>query len=442
MQRGVIAPRTLKGFRDVLPEEETVRLAMLTKVRQSFESFGFRGFDTPALEYAEILLGKGSDESDKQMFRFTDSGGREVGMRFDLTVPLARFVAQHQHDLVFPFRAYHVGSVWRGERPQRGRFREFMQCDADVVGSSSVSTDLEIITMFASTLELLGIGDFTIKVNDRRILSGLLERLELTQISPEILRSLDKRDKIGEKAVFDELAALGVTPSARQVLLQLISPSGAGEPARTLESVIDLAGGNAEVAQVAEEMNQLPAYLESAGVEPSRVIVDPSIVRGLDYYTGLVFETALATDPHIGSIASGGRYDDLAGLYTTTKLPGVGGSIGIDRILASSAGLAQSKRTEPDEKVIVIVHSGSEHSKQRLKLASELRTLGFVVDLYPDPKPHGAQLKYAAARRAGFAITLDNQEAHIRDLQRRESTLVPADEKLAILLSTMAGNPH
>lgn len=438
-QRNVISPRTLKGFKDVLPEEERVRQQMVDRIRRSFESFGYAAFDTPVLEYAEVLLGKGSDESDKQMFRFTDSGGREVGLRFDLTVPLARFVALHDHELNFPFRAYHIGNAYRGERPQRGRFREFLQCDADVVGSASSSTDLEIVTMFASTIEALAIGEFRIRVNDRRVLASVLERLEISDKAPQILRSLDKRDKIGPAAVADELVEIGVDTSSRKVLMDLISDTGDDDIEKTLDGLHKLAGGGEHVTRVVDELSVLPKYLASAGIPTGRVIVDPSIVRGLDYYTGLVFETELTADPQIGSIASGGRYDNLTGLYTNTKLPGVGASIGIDRILASDSARLAATSNVVTKPLVVLVHSGEETLLERFQLASALRATGIAVDLYPDPKPHGAQLKYAGARNAALAVTLDGGNAHIRNLLDRSSTVVPADNQLAGHISQLVG---
>ncbi|MFM8703568.1 MAG: histidine--tRNA ligase, partial [Planctomycetia bacterium] len=328
----MIEPRTLKGFRDHLPAQALAREKILDTARRVYRSYGFAPIDTPALEYLEILTGKGSEETDKQLYRFTDHGGRDVGMRFDLTVPFARFCAQHIATLATPFKRYHMATVWRGENTQRGRYREFMQCDFDTIGTTSPVADLEMVLVVHDLLRAIGIERFTIRVNERRVLAGVLSGLGLASRSTDVLRSLDKLGKATPDAVRTELEAHGVAPEAAAKLLSLAQLSGPpGEVLAALERIVgDSDTGRAGVAA----LRQLLDGVAQAGVAEGRVVIDPSLARGLDYYTGIVLETFLDDLPSLGSICSGGRYDNLAGLYTKQSLPGVGASLGIDRLLA------------------------------------------------------------------------------------------------------------
>ena len=336
MDRPLIEPRTLRGFADLPPTPALHRRRLLRVAEDTFASFGYDPIQTPALEHADVLKGKGGSESDKQMFEFDDQGGRPVALRFDLTVPLARFAAQHT-ELRPPLRLYQVGYVWRGERPQRGRYREFFQCDADVIGETGPGGDAEIVAMFTRALSRMDIGPFLMRVNDRRVLNGLLADLGLLDRAVPVLRGLDKIEKVGPDAVRDELAGAGVAGVAADRVLALAGARG-GTDEQTFAAVTDLLAPDGEGRAALDQLRLVLDLARAAGAPPDALRVDPGIARGLDYYTGLVFETTLLSAPEVGSICSGGRYDDLAGLFTRQRLPGVGGSIGLSRLLAALEG--------------------------------------------------------------------------------------------------------
>jgi histidyl-tRNA synthetase len=416
---GRIEPRTLKGFRDTMPATAAARNRMFRVIEGVFESFGYVPIDTPALEYAEILKGKGGDESDKQMFEFDDPGGRRVALRFDLTVPLARFVAEHQNDLPIPFRRYHIGPVWRGERPQKGRFREFYQCDADLVGPVGPAADAEVLAMFAAVYAALGVEGFVIRLNDRRILNGFLEALGIPDRAVPVLRALDKWDKIGADGVRSELLAAGVPEAAAAEVLRFPASAGATD-AETLGRLEALVGSSAKGREGVEGVRRVLALLDAAGVPPGRVRVDPTIARGLDYYTGVVFEVGLANAPGFGSVGSGGRYDDLASLYTNSKLPGVGCSVGISRLIEALE--EQGRLPDPDAaRSVLVTHPEQGDPAPSFGLAAAVRRLGFRVESYPEPRRHAAQMKYADRKGVRFTLTLDpGGGIHAKDLRSGE----------------------
>ncbi len=420
-----IEPRTLKGFRDTMPAAAAARNRMFRAIEGVFESFGYQPIDTPALEYAEILRGKGGEESDKQMFEFDDAGGRRVALRFDLTVPLARFVAEHQNDLAFPFRRYHVGPVWRGERPQKGRYREFWQCDADLIGAVGPAADAEILAMFARVYGALGVEGFVIRVNDRRVLNGLLETLGVADRAVPVLRALDKWDKVGADGVRKELEAAGVPAPAVERILAF--PASAGkDDEETLANLEALVAGSAKGREGVESLRAVLRLLRAADVPPSQVRIDPTIARGLDYYTGIVFEAGLTstspTSPEggMGSVGSGGRYDDLAGLYTNTRLPGVGCSVGLSRLMEA---LAERGRLAPasGERSVLVTHPERGDLAPSFALAAALRREGFAVETYPEPRKHASQMKFADKKGIRFALTLDaDGTVHGKDLRSGE----------------------
>ncbi|MDR0302142.1 MAG: histidine--tRNA ligase, partial [Treponema sp.] len=321
-----IEPRLLKGFRDFLPQAETVRRGLIEKIEESFRSFGFVPIDTPALEYADILLGKGGGETEKQIYRFKDNGERDVALRFDLTVPFARFVALHSAELTFPFKRYHIGKVWRGENTQRGRYREFMQCDFDIIGSDSPAADFEIILLIRTVMKNLGV-DVTIHVNHRGLFNRFLSHIGQSEKSVEVLRTVDKLGKVGEDETLKTLTELAGEANAKKII-EFISAKGSFS--QVLDRLTELSGGPCpESARLAS----LRQYMTDAtGEDGDPFVLNPSITRGLDYYTGVVFETFLNDLPDIGSVCSGGRYDNLAGLYSKDKnsISGVGTSIGLD----------------------------------------------------------------------------------------------------------------
>jgi histidyl-tRNA synthetase len=327
----IIEPKILKGFRDFLPPAEIIRRSLVEKIEALCRAFGFVPIDTPALEYAEILLGKGGGETEKQIYRFTDNGGRDVALRFDLTVPFARFIALHQGEITLPFKRYHIAKVWRGENTQRGRYREFTQCDFDIVGSSSPAADFEILLLMRNTLRSLG-AEASVRINHRGLFNRFLAHIGAAEKSVEILRTVDKLAKLGREETTQTLAALAGAGGAEKIL-EFTAAGGSFE--ETLDRMIRLSGGSSPES---ERLKTLRQYMTDMGAEASFVL-DPSITRGLDYYTGVVFETFLTALPGIGSVCSGGRYDNLAGLYSKEQITGVGASIGLDRLVAALESL-------------------------------------------------------------------------------------------------------
>jgi histidyl-tRNA synthetase len=444
----VIEPRTLKGFRDHLPAQALARERVLDIARRVYRSYGFAPIDTPALEYLEILTGKGSEETDKQLYRFRDHGDREVGMRFDLTVPFARFAAQHVHELGLPFKRYHMATVWRGENTQRGRYREFMQCDFDTIGTTSPVADLEMVLVVNDLLSAIGIERFTIRVNDRRVLSGILERLGLTDRSTSVLRSLDKLGKLPPAGVAAELTAQGVTAEAAAALLEMAALTGpAVDVLGRLEALVgDSETGRSGVAA----LRALVAGAGQGGVAAGRLVVDPSIARGLDYYTGIVLESFLDELPALGSICSGGRYDNLAGLYTKQPLPGVGASLGLDRLLAGLEELGRLAAVETPAEVF-LVHFDEQRLADYLRIAAGLRAAGLAVEFFPEAKRVGQQLKLAAKRGFPAALVIGGDEftagtAQFKNLATQESTTIDWHGDLHVLVdavhSLVQSMPH
>ncbi len=419
-----IVPRTLKGFRDYLPEAMIPRERLIETARQVYRSYGFSPIDTPALEYLDILTGKGSEETDRQLYRFQDHGGREVGMRFDLTVPLARFAAQHIHQLGTPFKRYHIAAVWRGENTQRGRYREFMQCDFDTLGTRAVTADIETALVIHDLLEALGFSRFTIRVNHRMVLNGLLERLGLADRSTAVLRSLDKLAKIGPDKVAAEMAATaGMSPAQTRQVLTLSELQGSNQA--ILQQLGPLVAGSESGERGVGCLTEILAGVQAAGVAAERIRLDVSIARGLDYYTGTVFETFLDDLPAIGSVCSGGRYDDLAGMYRKEALPGIGASLGLDRLLAAmeELGMIAAVRTPAE---VLLTFFDAQRMGDYLQLAAQLRAAGVGVEFYPEPKKLGQQLKYADQRGFRFAVIAGQREfeagqCQVKDLRTGQS---------------------
>jgi histidyl-tRNA synthetase len=405
--RPLIEPRTLKGFRDHLPAQALAREKILDIARRVYRSYGFAPIDTPALEYLEILTGKGSEETDKQLYRFKDHGGRDVGLRFDLTVPFARFCAQHIASLGTPFKRYHMAPVWRGENTQRGRYREFMQCDFDTIGTTSPVADLETVLVVHDLLAAIDFGGFTIRVNDRRVLSGILQECGVADRSTDVLRSLDKLGKATPEAVAAELDAHGVSADVRTKLLGMAQL--AGDPATVLAALDGLVGSSETGRTGVAALRSLLDGVRQAGVPEGRVVIDPSIARGLDYYTGIVLESFLDDLPALGSICSGGRYDNLAGLYTKQSLPGVGASLGIDRLLAGLEELGRLELSETPADVF-LVHFDEAHLADYLRIAARLRADGMAVEFFPEAKRVGQQLKMAAKKGFRVALVIGSDE--------------------------------
>jgi histidyl-tRNA synthetase len=428
----LIKPVTLKGFRDYLPGPMMAREQLIETARQTYRSYGFSPIDTPTLEYSEILLGKGSDETDKQMFRFTDQGNRDVSMRFDLTIPFARFAAQHLNDLGTPFKRYHIGKVWRAEKPQKGRYREFMQCDFDTIGTNSNTADIETLLVIHDLMQNIGFDQFVIRVNHRRVLNGLLEQIGLTDRAAGILRALDKLTKIGREKVITEMTEhVGATAEQAESVLKLAEITG-DSPDKILTGLETLLSGNEQGMSGVTCLRELFDVCRTVGVPAKRVELDVSIARGLDYYTGTIYETFLTQLPGIGSVCSGGRYDNLAGLFTRQSLPGVGASLGLDRLLAAMEELGLCDKTTTPAPVL-IVHFDPDHTGDYLRIARELRAAGVATEVYPDAKPIKKQLKYADRKGFRLAIIAGADEFaagqwQVKDLTKGEQQTVADGE--------------
>jgi histidyl-tRNA synthetase len=426
-----IVPRTLKGFRDYLPEAMIPRERLIDTARRVYRSYGFSPIDTPALEYLEILAGKGSEETDKQLYKFQDHGDRWVGLRFDLTVPLARFAAQHINELGIPLKRYHIATVWRGENTQRGRYREFMQCDFDTLGTKSIAADIETALVIDDLFRALGFQSFTIHVNNRMVLNGLLERLELGERSVPILRALDKLAKIGPEKVAEEMIATAqATPEQAGQVLQLAGVQGSNE--EILRQLAPLVAGSPRGEEGAARLKDLLDAVAAAGVAPGRIKLDVAIARGLDYYTGTIFETTLDALPGIGSVCSGGRYDNLAELFTNQALPGIGASLGLDRLLAAMEELQMIERVSTPAPVF-IPYFDETRLGDYLRLAALIRAAGIGVEVFPDPKKLGQQLKYADRRGFRVAIIagrdeLEASRCQVKDLAAATQEEVTLDE--------------
>lgn len=394
-------PQVLKGFRDYLPELMIPRQRMLRIIADVFESFGFLPMETPALEYAELLTGKYGDEGEGLLYRFQDHGGRDVALRYDLTVPLARVVGSHP-ELTLPFRRYQMGPVWRAEKPGRGRFREFVQCDVDIVGSSSMLADCECLMVDAAVLRALGVERFRIRVNNRKLLDGLLEHFGVTEPAAVhlTLRQVDKLEKAGRAAVAELLVSeAGWEKGPAEELLDLLARSS-----------LDFPFANARLDAGRDELNRLLELAAAGGLTPS-LELDPTIARGLDYYTGTVFETFLLDLPGFGSVMSGGRYDELVGLFRSQPLPAVGISLGVDRLLSGLLELGLLPLGRATARVMVAVFS-PECASESLAVAQELRSAGIPTEVHPsDGGKLGRQYKYADHKGISLVALIGPDEA-------------------------------
>lgn len=377
----MIEPVILKGFRDSLPKEEIPKRKIINRLEEAFQSYGFVPIDTPVLEYTSVLLGKGGGETDKQVFHFLDNGGREVAMRFDLTVPFARFLASHSNELSLPFKRYHINKVWRGEKPQKGRYREFIQCDFDIVGVDNAQSDYEILSMMDYSFRLLGINNYSFHLSHRGLFNTFLEKIGVKEHSVEILRSVDKIRKIGRDEVKASLTSILSSSLKADLILSFITSGENSDFLSTLEKLEALCGG---VNEYSSRLREIYSILSDMGKEKNFVL-DPTITRGLDYYTGIVYETFLTDLPSLGSVCSGGRYNDLASLYTKERIPGVGSSIGLDRLLAGLEELNSPLLTSPSSSDCLIIYK-EEETVLAEKTANEMREKGIRTEVYLDPK--------------------------------------------------------
>lgn len=448
----LIPPRTLSGFRDYLPDVMLARERVLQIARTVYRSYGFTPIDTPACEALEVLLGKGGEESDKLVYRVLSARGdkAEMGLRFDLTVPFARFSAQYINQLGTPFKRYAMGPVWRGERPGHGRYREFWQCDFDTIGTTANAADIETALVINDLFVAIGIEQFEVRINNRLLLNGLLEHKGLADKAVPLLRALDKLPKIGRDKVAEEMVKeAAVTPGEADAVLTLAETTGTNT--EILEQVTSFfaATPNDKAAEGLRRLRELLAVAKAAGVPENRIRIDLSIARGLDYYTGTIYETFLTGTygegseskslEGFGSVCSGGRYDNLAGLFTRQTLPGVGASLGLDRLIAAMEAMRHpllTGQTTPAE--VLVVNFDETRLGDYQRLARTLRAAGVNVEVYPDSRKIGQQLGYAEKRGFKFAVIAGSTEFEhgvwkLKDLARREETTVSEAELVAAI---------
>ena len=439
-----IRPHTLSGFMELLPGPQTQLEAMMEILRRTYSLYGFTPLDTPAIESADVLLAKGGGETEKQIYRF-QKGDSDLALRFDLTVPLAKYVALHYGELSFPFRRYQIGKVYRGERAQRGRFREFYQADIDVIGDGKldISNEAEIPSIIYKTFSQMGLRRFQIRVNNRKILNGFYAMLGLSEQSGDIMRTVDKLDKIGAEKVRALLVEeCGLAEERADEILRFIAIRGTN--AEVLTALEGYRGRNEVFDLGLDELTAVVKYLGAFGVPEENFAVDLTIARGLDYYTGTVYETTLLDHPEIGSVCSGGRYDNLAEYYTDRALPGVGISIGLTRlfyVLGKQGMLNPARNTAPAD---VLVLPMTDDLTQAVRTATLLRDAGIRTQLYCEQKKFKAKIQYADKLSIPYVLFLGEDEiasgtASVKCLATGEQTSVSVAELPAFLAAGLAG---
>ena len=438
-----ITPRTLSGFMELLPAPQQQLERMMDILRKTYALYGFTPLDTPVIEASEVLLAKGGGETEKQIYRF-QKGDADLALRFDLTVPLAKYVALHYNDLSFPFRRYQIGKVYRGERAQRGRFREFYQADIDIIGDGKldITNEAEIPAIIYQTFTSLGLKRFQIRVNNRKILNGFYAMLGLTEQSGDIMRTVDKLDKIGAEKVRTLLVdECGVSADSAGEILKFIAITGGNE--QVLAALESYRGRNKVFDEGLDQLNTVVKYLSAFGVPAENFAVDLTIARGLDYYTGTVYETTLLDHPEIGSVCSGGRYDNLAEYYTDRQLPGVGISIGLTRlfyVLGEQGLLNPDLPTAPAD--VLILPMTAELSPA-VTLATRLRAAGVRNQLYTEQKKFKAKMSYAGKLGVPYVVFLGDDEiagnvVACKDMASGVQTTLPFAETLALIQTGLA----
>ena len=433
-----VIPRTLSGFMELQPADQMKMERMTATLRNVYSLYGFTPLDTPVIESAEVLLAKGGGETEKQVYRFT-KGDSDLALRFDLTVPLAKYVAAHYGELAFPFRRYQIGKVYRGERAQRGRFREFYQADIDVIGDGTldIMNEAEIPAVIYRTFSTLGLKKFKIRVNNRKILNGFYSMNGMSEKSAEIMRTVDKLDKIGAEKVrlllIDEVKML---PSKAENVMDFMAIKGTnGEVISALECY---RGMDELFDQGLDELIAVTAHLKEFGVPEENFAIDLTIARGLDYYTGTVYETELTDHPEIGSICSGGRYDNLAGYYTDKKLPGVGISIGLTRlfyILQEQGMLGDENISAPADALVIPM---TDDLRAAIAAATSLREAGIRTQLYTEQRKFKAKMNYANKLSVPFAVLLGEDEiaagmVSVKDMTSGEQRTLPVNEAALLM---------
>ncbi|MBQ6106518.1 MAG: histidine--tRNA ligase [Lachnospiraceae bacterium] len=404
-----VQPRILPGFMELLPEDQIAFNRMYDTIRGVYERYGFLPLDTPTIELSEVLLAKAGGETEKQIYRF-DKGDTDLALRFDLTVPLARYVAQHQQDLVFPFKRYQMSKVFRGERPQKGRFREFYQCDIDVIGLDSLDIvyDAEMPAIICQVFKELDFGSFTIRLNNRKVLNGFFSELGYADKIGDILRTIDKLEKMGKDAVNEELKEFGVAAGDIERILAFIAIKGSNDEVLAALKAQNIADERYQ-AGVAE-LEAVIGYLRRFGIAEENFRIDLTIARGLDYYTGTVFETMLNDYPSMGSICSGGRYDNLADYYTDQKLPGIGISIGLTRLFYQLKENGLVKSNAGSLAKVIVIPMGEDDMNEAIAVAAKVRGEGIPADVYYQQKGMKQKMKYAARLGIPYAAIIGESE--------------------------------
>ncbi len=434
----IIEPRTLSGFMELLPKDQVIFEKIKSEMEKVYQKYGFFPLDTPVLEDSRILLAKAGGETEKQIYRF-NKGDTDLTIRFDLTVPLAKYVAKNYSELTFPFRRYQIGKVYRGERAQKGRFREFYQADIDIVGDGSLSivNDAEIPSIIYNLFKNLGIEDFVIRINNRKVLNGLFDNFGVKESAVDILRIIDKIDKIGRDNVAKELVELNVPETTVNEMLDILTFDGSNE--EKVDRLKSFAGCNEVFDAGLEELTTVIGYIAGFGVPSDYYKIDLSIARGLDYYTGTVYETFIKNHPEYGSVCSGGRYDNLAGYYTKKSLPGVGISIGLTRlfyVLCENDFLNRAHESQIEALVIPM----TEDMNYAVKTATELRRAGINTQIYLEEGKFKKKLTYGSRLTIPFCVILGSDEIEagqvtIKNMSTGDQKTTDLQEAVAIINS-------